>query len=61
MLCGLLGVSPEAFKAKALEVVPIGRFLDPPEVADLVAWLASEASRGMTGQALDLSGGATMS
>jgi NAD(P)-dependent dehydrogenase (short-subunit alcohol dehydrogenase family) len=54
-----LGVPPERFKARALEEVPLGRFLDPEEVAGLAVYLASDESAGMTGQAINLSGGAT--
>ena len=39
---------------------PIGRLLEPEEIAELAVYLASEDSRGMTGQALNLSGGSTM-
>jgi NAD(P)-dependent dehydrogenase (short-subunit alcohol dehydrogenase family) len=54
-----LGVPPERFKARALEDVPLGRFLDPEEIAGLAVYLASDESAGMTGQAINLSGGAT--
>jgi len=54
-----LGVTPEAFKKQALEKVPLGRFLDPLEIGDLAVYLASDAARGMTGQAINLCGGAT--
>ena len=39
---------------------PMGRMLDPEEIAELAVYLASDDSRGMTGQALNLSGGSTM-
>ena len=39
---------------------PMGRLLDPREIAELAVYLASEDARGMTGQALNLSGGSTM-
>ena len=39
---------------------PIGRLLEPEEIAELAVYLASDAARGMTGQALNLSGGSTM-
>jgi NAD(P)-dependent dehydrogenase (short-subunit alcohol dehydrogenase family) len=37
--------------------VPLGRFVEPEEVADLALYLASEAGSGITGQALTLDGG----
>ena len=39
---------------------PMGRMLDPEEIAELAVYLASDDARGMTGQALNLSGGSTM-
>ena len=39
---------------------PMGRLLEPEEIAELAVYLASEDARGMTGQALNLSGGSTM-
>lgn len=38
--------------------VPLGRFIEPEEVADLALFLMSSAAGGMTGQALTLDGGA---
>ncbi|MBI4082834.1 MAG: SDR family oxidoreductase [Candidatus Lambdaproteobacteria bacterium] len=40
-----------------LQRVPIGRFLQPEEIAHLAVYLASSESDGMTGQALTISGG----
>ena len=39
---------------------PMGRMLEPEEIAELAVYLASDDARGMTGQALNLSGGSTM-
>jgi NAD(P)-dependent dehydrogenase (short-subunit alcohol dehydrogenase family) len=36
---------------------PLGRCTTPEEVADLVAFLASDAARGMTGQAINITAG----
>lgn len=55
-----LGVTPEQFKAQAIEGVPIKRFLEPEEIAELVAYVASDAARGITGQALNICGGQVM-
>jgi 3-hydroxybutyrate dehydrogenase len=41
-------------------VNPIGRLLEPDEIAELAVYLASDDARGMTGQAVNLSGGSTM-
>ena len=42
------------------DINPLGRLLEPDEIAELAVYLASEDARGMTGQALNLSGGSTM-
>ena len=42
------------------KINPIGRLLEPEEIAELAVYLASDDARGMTGQALNLSGGSTM-
>jgi ketoreductase len=55
-----LGVAAEHFKAQAVANVPIKRFLDAAEVADLVCYVASDAARGITGQAMNICGGQTM-
>ncbi|MGM9522734.1 MAG: SDR family NAD(P)-dependent oxidoreductase [Oscillospiraceae bacterium] len=41
--------------------VPMKRFMKPTEVADVVMFLASDASSAMTGQALNITGGMIMS
>jgi NAD(P)-dependent dehydrogenase (short-subunit alcohol dehydrogenase family) len=38
--------------------VPIGRFIEPEEVAELALYLLSDAAAGITGQALTIDGGA---
>jgi len=38
---------------------PQGRLIQPQEVADVVLWLCGEASAGITGQAISVSGGET--
>jgi 3-oxoacyl-[acyl-carrier protein] reductase len=43
-----------------MQAVPLGRMSQPQDVAGLVAWLASPDSRGVTGQGLDMNGGAWM-
>jgi len=55
-----LGVTPEQFKAQSIAAVPIRRFLNADEVAELVCYLASDLAKGITGQAINLCGGQTM-
>jgi len=55
-----LGVTPEQFKAQSIAAVPIRRFLDADEVAELVCYLASDLAKGITGQAINICGGQTM-
>jgi NAD(P)-dependent dehydrogenase (short-subunit alcohol dehydrogenase family) len=45
-------------EAALAQGVPIGRMLEPSEVADLAFYLASDAAGGITGQALVIDGGA---
>ncbi len=56
----LQGITPQQFKAQAVAAVPIHRFLNPDEIAELVVYIASDAARGITGQALNICGGQTM-
>ncbi len=48
--------TPE-FNAYILSKIPMGRMGQPHEVAEMVAWLASEACSFSTGAVFDLSGG----
>jgi NAD(P)-dependent dehydrogenase (short-subunit alcohol dehydrogenase family) len=57
---GLQGLTPEQFKAQAIAAVPIRRFLEAGEVAELVAYVASDHAKGITGQAINICGGQTM-
>ena len=54
------GITPEQFKSQAVAGVPIGRFLEADEIAELVGYLASEQAKGITGQAINICGGQTM-
>jgi ketoreductase len=56
----LQGITPEEFKAQAVAAVPIKRFLDADEVAEFVCYIASDAAKGITGQAMNICGGQTM-
>ena len=55
-----MGVTPEEFRAQALGAVPIGRIIEPDEVAHLVKFLASPQAAAITGQAYNICGGQTM-
>jgi len=54
-----LGVPVEQFRREALSRVPLGRMLRSEEIVPLALYLLSEESEMMTGQALNLCGGAT--
>ena len=54
------GLTPEEFRRRAEARVPLGRFIQPEEVASLALFLASDAGAGITGQAINLDGGAAM-
>ncbi|MCP3915828.1 MAG: SDR family oxidoreductase [bacterium] len=50
----------ERAHAIAMQDVPLGRMSDPADVAGMVSWLTSPDARGVTGQSLDMNGGAFM-
>ncbi len=56
----LLDISLDELKAAALGRVPMGRFLQPEEVAHIAVYLGSDESAGMTGQTITISGGMRM-
>lgn len=56
-LSAILGIDEEDVVPAVLQRVPIGRMLQPEEVAELAVYLASPPADAMTGQALTLSGG----
>lgn len=53
----VMGLSYEEVMAAAVAKVPLGRFAVPQDVANLVAFLASEEASFITGQAYKLTGG----
>jgi len=55
-----LGVPYEDAYRRAMQDVPLGRMSAPEDIAGVVAWLLSPDARGVTGQALDVNGGAFM-
>ncbi len=53
----MTGVLPEAVKAEYLSRIPLKRFGDPKDVANVVAFLASDKSDYITGQVIEVTGG----
>jgi len=52
-----LGKTPDEARKMITRVNPMGRLIDPAEVAAAVGWLCSPAASGVTGQALAVAGG----
>ncbi|MEJ2890511.1 SDR family NAD(P)-dependent oxidoreductase [Actinomycetospora aeridis] len=50
---------PEAARRDALARHPVGRFGEPSDIADVVAWLASDEARYVTGALITADGGST--
>ena len=48
-------------KVRAVLLTPQGRLVTPEEVAAVCVFLASAAARGITGQAVNVDGGAVQS
>lgn len=53
----LEGVSFEEACARRLREVPIGRFIQPEDLANLIVFLCSDAASAITGQAIAVDGG----
>lgn len=53
----IMGIEEEQVVPAVLQRVPIGRMLEPEEVAELAVYVASPPADAMTGQALTISGG----
>jgi NAD(P)-dependent dehydrogenase (short-subunit alcohol dehydrogenase family) len=49
----------DEMKRDAVAAFPLGRFIEPDEVAELVVFLCSSAGDAITGQAISICGGAT--
>ncbi|MSP83539.1 MAG: SDR family oxidoreductase [Alphaproteobacteria bacterium] len=56
----LRGMTPEAVRAEMISLTPLGRIESPEDVADVVAFLAGDGARFMTGQSINVTGGIRM-
>ncbi|CAA9429383.1 MAG: 3-oxoacyl-[acyl-carrier protein] reductase [uncultured Rubrobacteraceae bacterium] len=56
----LTGTLPENVKEQILGQVPVGRFGEPEEIAEIVAFLAGERAAYVTGQTIAVDGGMVM-
>ena len=54
------GVTYESMLETQMKIVPTGRFSEPEEIATLVEFLFSNSQKSITGQAIDINGGAWM-
>ena len=55
-----MGISREEAHTIAMQAVPAGRMSQPEDIAGVVSWLLSPNARGVTGQGIDINGGAWM-
>jgi meso-butanediol dehydrogenase/(S,S)-butanediol dehydrogenase/diacetyl reductase len=56
----LRAMTPDAVRAEYIASTPLGRLEEPEDVADTVVFLASDAARFVTGEALNVTGGVRM-
>ncbi len=54
---GLYGQGEDEFIRQRIEDLPMGRYLQPDEIAPLALFLASDNAGGITGQAIGIDGG----
>jgi NAD(P)-dependent dehydrogenase (short-subunit alcohol dehydrogenase family) len=54
------GLDPERYKAKLVRQIPLGRFAQPEDIADVVRFLASDEARYITGESVNVTGGQEM-
>ena len=55
-----MGVSHDEAYRIAMQQVPLKRMSEPEDIAGVVVWLMSQDARGVTGQGIDINGGAWM-
>ena len=55
-----MNITVDQFKEQAMSRVPIGRMIQPDEIATLVKFLASSSTSAITGQTYNICGGQTM-
>lgn len=56
----LRGMTPEAVRAEYVALTPLGRLEEPEDVARVAVFLASDLSRFVTGEAVNVTGGVLM-
>ena len=56
----LRGMSPEAVREEYVSATPLGRIEEPEDIAEAVVFLASDQSRFLTGESLNVTGGVLM-
>ena len=57
---GLRSMTPDTVRDEYVALTPLGRLEEPEDVADAVVFLASDAARFITGEALNVTGGVRM-
>ena len=53
----IIGTTPETLLSELLTRIPLGRLIQPAEIAELAVYLASREAAGMTGQSILHDGG----
>ncbi|MCP9492887.1 MAG: 3-oxoacyl-[acyl-carrier-protein] reductase [Pyrinomonadaceae bacterium MAG19_C2-C3] len=56
----MTGALDDAYRAKILEQIPLGRFAQPEEIANIACFMASDAAAYITGQVIQIDGGMAM-
>ena len=58
-ISAVLGMNPETFREQAVQAIPIQRMAEADEIAGLTVFLCSKLAGAITGQAINVCGGAT--